>query len=69
MRPPVPTQAQLLAKNRARARLDNKRRYRRLLSLGFGAAGLAVAVTGMPLSVSIALWALSAASWMLLKAV
>ncbi|HVY86658.1 MAG TPA: hypothetical protein VG943_16100 [Caulobacterales bacterium] len=69
MRRPVPTQAQLLAQSRSEARMASKKRYRRLLGIGFGAAGLATALAGLPASVSVGLWALSAASWAFIKAV
>jgi hypothetical protein len=69
MRRPTPTQAQLLARSREETRLAHKKRYRGLIGLGLGAAGLAAALAGLPFLVTLALWGLGVASWMILKAV
>jgi hypothetical protein len=37
------------------------------VGIAFGAAGLAAGLAGLPLSVSIALWAMGAAAWWWLK--
>jgi hypothetical protein len=58
-----------IAKNRADARLAQKKRYRRLLGWGFGGAGLAAQFAGLPLVVSLALWGLGLAAWTYLKAI
>lgn len=65
----TPTQGQLLAKTRAEAQLAHKKRYRRLIGLGLGGAGLAAALAGMPLVFSLGLFAVAAAAWAILKAV
>jgi hypothetical protein len=69
MRRPTPTQSQALAKARSDALLANKKRYRRVIGFGLGAAALAAAMAGMPLIFSLGLFALGAAAWAVLKAV
>jgi hypothetical protein len=56
-----------IEKSRAELRLAHKKNYRRLVGIAFGAAGLAAGLAGLPLSVSIALWAMGAAAWWWLK--
>jgi hypothetical protein len=53
--------------NRAAARAALNRRYRRLVSLCFGAAGLVVGLGGMDIMVSMTIWALGGAAWVGLK--
>ena len=71
--PPSRTQSQLLklyqAENAEKTRLAHKRRYQRVIGIGLGAVGLAAAMVGMPFAVSVALWAMGAISWRILKAV
>ncbi|MES1201800.1 MAG: hypothetical protein ABUS57_10175 [Pseudomonadota bacterium] len=69
MRSSVPTQAQLLAQNRQKTRVAHKKRYKNVLGIAFGAAGLAAALGGMDWTVSVMLWGLSAASWAFLKSI
>lgn len=58
-----------IEKNRADLRLLQKKRYRGLIGIGTGAAGLAAGLAGLPLSVSLGIWAVGFAGWMWLKAV
>ncbi|MGE3303375.1 MAG: hypothetical protein AB7M12_09705 [Hyphomonadaceae bacterium] len=58
-----------LERARAEARLAMKQRYRRLVGLGTGSAGLAAALAGLPMTVTLGLWAFGAAAWAILKAV
>lgn len=58
-----------IAKNRAAARLSTKKRYRGLIGLGIGGAGLAAGMAGLPLTASVGIWALGMAAWAFLKAV
>jgi hypothetical protein len=59
----------LLEQAREEARIANKRRYQRLIGLALGGAGLAAALAGMPMEVTLGLWAVGAASWAILKRV
>jgi hypothetical protein len=54
---------------REEARMAQKQRYRQLVALAFGAAGLAVGFADAPIEVSLALWGLGALSWAVLKAI
>ncbi|MBL8550195.1 MAG: hypothetical protein JNJ73_09425 [Hyphomonadaceae bacterium] len=63
----TPTQAQAIEANRAELRLARKKRYRNLIGMGLGGAGLAVAFAGLPISVSLLLWAAGFVAWALLK--
>ena len=65
----TPTQAQLLARSRDEATIARKRRYQRVVGIGLGGAGIAAAIGGLPLSVSIGFWVFGAISWAILKAV
>jgi len=67
--PVTPTQGQLLAKYRAEAHVARKRRFHRVIGIGLGAAGLATALVGMPMLVSLLLWGCGIASWQILKAI
>jgi hypothetical protein len=58
-----------IEKNRADLRLLQKKRYRGLIGIGIGAAGLAAGLAGMDLSVSIGIWVVGLAGWAWLKAV
>ena len=64
-----PLQLVLREQAQNEARLANKKRYRRVIGVGLGAAGVAVALVGMDWTVSAGLWGLGAASWAILKAV
>jgi hypothetical protein len=64
---PTPTQSQLLARAREEAALARKKQYRRLVGLGIGGAGLAAALAGLPMEVSIALWGFGLLAWAMLK--
>lgn len=65
----TPTQSQLLAKTRDEVRLAHKKRYRGVIGLGIGAAGLAATLAGMPLIFSAGLFLLAAVARAILKAV
>jgi hypothetical protein len=65
----VSPQAQEIARLRAETRALRKKRYRGLISLALGAAGLAFALAGFPMAMSLALWALSAGAWFILRSV
>jgi hypothetical protein len=58
-----------IEKNRADLRLLQKKRYRGLIGIGIGAAGLAAGLAGLPLSVSIGIWLVGLMGWAWLKAV
>ena len=63
----TPTQAQAIAQNRKEVRRLRGRRYRNLVGMGFGGAGLAVAFAGLPIGVTLILWAGGFAAWAILK--
>ena len=58
-----------IEENRAAARAALNHRYRRLVGLGFGAAGLIVGLGGLDIMVTMAIWALGGVAWAALKAV
>ena len=58
-----------IEKNRADARAIQKKRYKGLLGLAFGVAGLASMLAGLPDLVSYLLWAAGVAAWMYVKTV
>lgn len=58
-----------IEQNRVDTRMAQKQRYRRLIGLGFGAAGLAAGLAGLDIMVAIGIWALGGAAWMYLKAI
>ncbi|MGE3143105.1 MAG: hypothetical protein AB7L65_07260 [Hyphomonadaceae bacterium] len=68
MRRPL-SHTQMLETARAEARLARKKRYRNVIGLGLGGAGIAAALAGLPTSVSVIFWGLGLAAWALLKAV
>lgn len=51
------------------ARYALKKRYRKLIGIGLGGAGVAAALTGMPMTLTFCLWGLSFVSWKVLEAV
>jgi hypothetical protein len=64
----VSPQAQEIARLKAETAMVQKKRYRGLVGIGFGGAGLACALVGMPMIVSIALWGVGLAAWAIIKA-
>lgn len=58
-----------IAKTRADTRIAVKKRYRGLLSIGFGAAGVCLMFAGLPDLVGYLMWAIGVASWMYVKTV
>ncbi len=58
-----------IEQNRIDARAAQKKRYKNLLGLAFGAAGLASMLAGLPDLVSYLLWAVGIAAWMYVKSV
>lgn len=63
----TPTQAQAIEANRVEMRLARKKRYRNLIGMGLGGAGLAAAFAGLPISASLMFWAAGFVAWALLK--
>ena len=64
----VSPQAQEIDRLKAETALLRKKRYRNLIGLGLGAAGLAADLAGMPFAVSLVLWGMGAGVWVILKA-
>jgi hypothetical protein len=64
----TPFQSEVLARNRADLRLARKKRYRNVIGLGLGGAGLAAAFAGLPISVPLLFWAAGLVAWAMLKA-
>jgi hypothetical protein len=64
----APFQSELIARNREELHLARKRRYRNVIGLGLGGAGLAAAFAGLPISVSLMFWAAGLIAWAILKA-
>jgi hypothetical protein len=58
-----------IEQNRADTRAAQKKRYKSLLGLAFGVAGLASMLAGLPDLVSYLLWAVGVAAWMYVKSV
>jgi hypothetical protein len=58
-----------IEKIRADTRLLQKKRYRNLIGIGTGAAGLAAGLAGLDLSVSVGIWVVGLIGWAWLKAV
>ncbi|MET0182590.1 MAG: hypothetical protein ABW199_06870 [Caulobacterales bacterium] len=60
---------ELVERAREDARLARKKRYRNMIGIALGAVGVALAIAGMPIILSIMMWAFGFLSWMILKAV
>ena len=57
-----------IARLKGETRMAIKRRYRGMIGVLLGGAGLAAALVGLPFEMSLALWGLGLASWAILKA-
>ncbi len=59
----------MMEQAREDARMARKKRYRNMIGIALGGAGVATALAGMPIMASVALWGVGAAAWAILKAV
>jgi hypothetical protein len=65
---PASSHAATIARLKAETALARKRRYRGIIGVVLGGAGLAATLAGLPLEISLAFWGLGLASWAILKA-
>ena len=59
--------AETIARLKSETQMIRKKRYKGVISLLLGAAGLAAMLAGLPDMVSYGLWGISAAAWFILK--
>ena len=64
----ISPQAQEIARLKAQTAGIRKKRYRGMIGLLLGAAGLGADLAGLPMSVSLVFWALGLGVWFILKA-